>query len=366
VILGRNDQGSVLPGDRRYVAWDQRARQLRFPLYFTSWFLDFATTVSQGTPVHQYLVQGTDRNMAMLPLAAKETAELGLVANGMPWFGSLGGVLLADQAPQDCRGRLLQGVASWLDSASVGFASINVTPDEMPYLAEYEEILRPNVVYSRRTQVTSLPPRGPRAAERLMAIFHPKARNAVRKGLAVGLTIERSDDDEAWQALVHLHEKGMLILGGRAKTTKTFDLLRSFAPSESIILTRAVLDGQTIAALLLCKVGGSLEYITPAVDANYRHTQALSALIWSEMLRGIDDGMQTWNWGGTGWEQDSLFRFKSRLGGHTVPYATLSRYSDNALNKLRAIGPVLPATLLDYYLYPFSKLSATNARNGHE
>lgn len=336
--------------------WDKEALRLSFPLYFTSWFQDFTVEVSGSRPGHHYLASSDGTDMAMMPMATKWSDELGLVANSMPWFGSLGGVLTAPEDADSSRILLLRQAESWFRDNDVAFASINLTPEEMRFLPVYQEILKPQVVHRRRAQVTALPEAGEEVEERLMRVFHPKARNAVRKGLAQGFRIERCDSEEAWSSLVRIHSENMELLGGRAKSTETYRLLRKHAPQASVSLTLAKLGERVVAALLLLRVGRTIEYITPAVDPAYRETQALSALIWTEMLSGVIDGALIWNWGGTGWGQSSLHRFKERLGGVTTDYVTIVVCSDQGLRSLPRIENSLPAEVQDYFLYPFSRV----------
>jgi len=193
-----------------------------------------------------------------------------------------------------------------------------------------------------------------------MATFHTKTRNAVRKGLSAGLVIERCNAQSDWERLLWIHTENMAVLGGRAKTLQDFHQLRANAPKQSLILTRARLGGQTVASLLLIRVGNTIEYITPAVDARHRSTQALSALIWTEMLQAIHDGVTFWNWGGTGWNQDSLYRFKSRLGGRQENYVTLVMRSPEGRAIEQKLGGQLPPDAGNLFVFPTGELKATS------
>lgn len=337
--------------------WDDRAVRTAFPLYFTSWFLDFTVEVSNSEVAHQYLDEQGGSHRAMLPMATKFHPEVGRVANSMPWYGSLGGVALATGEPDSTRAELLQQVKSWQRENDVTYAAVNLTPDEMPFIQIYKDVLKPDVVHRRRAQVTRLPRISRDIKEDLMAVLHPKARNAVRKGLSQGLTIERTDSAEAWQALARIHGENLTKLGGRPKPLETFHLLRKYAPAHALSLTQARLGEAIVASLLLLRVGRTIEYLTPAVDVNYRSSQALSALIWTEMLQGAREGIRRWNWGGTGWNQSSLHRFKERMGGITHNYATLVMCSEVGILSLPSISGGLPSGLQDYFLFPFPAMS---------
>ena len=344
------------PGVTPHAAWDEAIAQAHaFPMYFTSWFTAFACDVAGGTRLERSVL-GSDGPVATMVLSGRDDDQVGRVLNSLPWFGSYGGVGLLPGAPASARTEVLSEVRALIEDPTVGFTAINLVPSEMPHLTEYLDLLSPRMVVPRRTQVTTLP-RGPAGLEEsLMSLFHPKARNAIRKGLGQGFRIDLQDTDEAWAALEALHAANMARIGGRAKSAHALGTLRKHVPPENRRLAVALSEHGPVAALLTARVGGTVEYLVPAVDEDSRTTQALSALIWHEMLAASATGARWWNWGGTGWQQESLLRFKSRLGGTVVEYATLVSCTDHALQVLRNLDGQLPAGLLDYYLYPFSHL----------
>ena len=326
-----------------------------FPMYFTSWFMDFACEVSGGSRSNRTVSDGADQS-AVIALVGRHDADLGLVINSLPWFGGYGGVAVAPEAPAGVRLELLAEVRSVFEHPSVGFATINLAPNEMAHIDTYTRQLRPRLVVPRRTQVTMLPAGQAEREESLMSLFHPKARNAVRKGLGGGFRMETVDTDEAWEGLARLHATNMARVGGRPKSLDSIRLLRARVPAEHRRLTVARSGDRAVAALLTIRVGSTVEYLIPAVDEPQKSSQVLSALIWHEMLQACTTGATRWNWGGTGWQQESLLRFKSRRGGKLVPYATLVTCTDDAIGVLRGMSGRLPGGLMDYYLYPFAEL----------
>lgn len=337
-------------------AWDDAmARTQPFPMYFTSWFTDFACDVAGGTRIERS-VSGGDGPLATMVLASRDDDQFGRVLNSLPWFGSYGGVALAPEAPARARTQVLDGVRPLIEDPSVGFTAINLVPSEMAHISEYVQVLSPRKLVPRRTQVTTLPTGRAALEESLMSRFHPKARNAIRKGLGQGFRVDVEDTDEAWAALAALHAASMARIGGRAKSTETLRRLREYVPPGNRRLAVAHSQGGAVAALLTTRVGSTVEYLVPTVHAEFRATQALSALIWHEMLEASATGARWWNWGGTGWQQETLLSFKSRLGGTVVEYATLVWCTDQALRILRDLDGKLPSRLLDYYLYPFPEL----------
>lgn len=333
----------------------------RFPMYFTPWFLNFVSAASNSYECHEVLRSDSTTVSGFFPMSCRTHHDLRLVINGMPWFGSLSGVLLDRRASQHARESLLCAVKERVETSGATFATFNLAPDEMPFLSRYLQILKPAYLVPRRTQVTSLPFMGEGLEERLMGLFHPKARNAVRKGLSVGFEIERSNAQSDWEKLFLIHSQNMAALGGRAKRMRDFELLRTVAPEGSLTLTKAKLGEKTVALLLLVRVGNTLEYITPTIDSEYRSTQALSALIWTEMLQASLDGFEYWNWGGTGWSQQSLHRFKLRLGGRQENYVTLVLRSPEGRGLEKKLGDNLPPDLADFFVYPTGELKAMSA-----
>jgi len=333
------------------------SNEVLFPMYFTKWFLAFVAEVTEGEPFGG--PDGLRIGDARLPIVSKADGDLGIVINSLPWYGSLGGINSETPIVASDRIELLQQVESKVFQESATFMALNVVPTEMPYIDSYRSILRPGIEVRRRTQVTELPNslKGD-AQTQLLNLLHPKTRNAIRKGLfqEFDIRVSYAEDLKVVNDLYLLHAENMAVMGSPPKPLSHFISLKQHAPEGALRIIAAYCEGEMIAALLTVTVGSTLEYLTPVIDQRFRSTQILSALIWFEMLDAIKRNVRWWNWGGTGWTQDSLYRFKSRFGGVPIEYLTLVNYSESGLKRLNQLGNFVPRSLEYFYVFPFENL----------
>lgn len=294
-----------------------------------------------------YLALRGGQVCGVLPLFVVD-GPMGTVVNSLPYYGSHGGPLAADA---EAAAALAAAYTREVDAAGVAAATLVENP-----LAAIPVPVPHDVVDERTGQFTPLPAGEADPAEALMASFHYKTRNMIRKAEKLGVRVRR--DDTAFGYLQAVHEANMQALGGRAKRAAFFEAVPAcFEAGVDYRIFVAERDGVPAAALLLFYFNDIVEYFTPAVDVAHRSAQPLSLLIHHAMADAATRGYRRWNWGGTWPSQDSLYRFKKRWGTSDLPY----RYRVTIRNP--ALRHAAPADLLaaypDYFVLPFHLLESS-------
>lgn len=324
-------------------------------LYASLEFRDFLTAAVGGTPM--YLTACDDgRIVGALPALVSTAPGVGLVVNSLPWYGSHGGCVLAAGAGHEVRAALLRDYLARVSGAPVLSATMILLPGETENAATYREILDPAAEDSRIGQVTELPAGAADPVEAIVQGCLRKTRNLVRKALKQPFTVERRDDDEAWQFLHATHDTNLHAIGGRAKPWAHFAALRDCLPRAWRTIYVARLEGVPVAALLLIRYGRWVEYLTPAIVEAHRSEQPLSRLIVDAMADAVRDGYTRWNWGGTWSTQQSLYHFKRGWGAVDRPYLYLITSADHG-RRLAGLRERLGDLFPYYYVYPFDQLA---------
>lgn len=253
-----------------------------------------------------------------LPMLVKR-GPAGAVANSLPYFGSNGAFIIDP--------RLADGDAvrealwrAWLRRAEELEIAVTVLIDD-PFQGS-RAFLEPMAWEARDERVGHLTPLGAVAASAdpaaaLMELLHSKTRNMVRKAQKEGVSVVRDESAAAHGFLQRVHEENLAALGGRPKDERFFGLARARLETSTYL---GLHQGSPVAALFLVRHGRVQEYFTPAVLAQYRSLQPLSAVIFQAMLDSAAQGARWWNWGGSWPSQESLQTFKSRWGTRNEPY----------------------------------------------
>lgn len=293
-----------------------------------------------------YLLTGSpEAPTSLLPLLTKE-GPCGAVANALPFFGSHGApVAVPGSEPL---------VAELLHTVEVGITEgrwASVTLVENPFRPIQSKVLDRLRYLSpadeRISQITNWEGDPPEDLEGLIARFHPKLRNSIRKGCSTGQVVELASTPKEWEFLAAEHERGISRLGGKAKSREVFDALQRHLDGF-VRLHCGYVDGRMSAALLTIRFGSSVEYFVPVVDPDLRSDQVLPHLISVVMLSELQGGATMWNWGGTWRSQTGVLRFKSRFNATNRPYRYLHWCDD-------AIASAEESVLLDDYPYWYTR-----------
>lgn len=284
--------------------------------------------------------------LAALPLMEAD-GPFGVVVNSLPFFGSNGGVIGSSAAA--CHA-LLRTYNTRVAQKDVAAATVV----ENPLTCNRSILWRHELTDERIGQFTPIG-YALNHGDALMASFHHKTRNAIRKAWKLGATV--SVENDALDFLVGIHELNMHEIGGAAKSRRFFELVpRHFRPDEDFRVYVTRIDGEAVAAVLVFYFNQAVEYFTPVLRKEQRESQALSAAIYQAMCDASKRGYRLWNWGGTWLSQDGVYRFKSRWGTKDLPYRYFTTVRNPAV--LKAGRRALLAGYTSFYTVPFTALSS--------
>lgn len=289
---------------------------------------------------------GTE-NQTILPLLTRD-GPLGRVANSLPFFGSHGGPFAVDSLKLN-KSELLFDLENRIRSEC--YSSVTVVENPFSPLSDSEisSLSFLQEVDSRVSQVTHWVKEDSPSDDSLMEMFHPKTRNAIRKGLKrCGDITDSSEDAEVFDFLVQEHRLSIERLLGQPKERFVFERLRTDLSDYFRIYAARTNEGELVSALLLLEFGETIEYFTPVIKYEYRESQILSALIYTIMLQKFQDNFRYWNWGGTWKSQLGVYRFKNRFGATDREY----RYFNWCDEK---VSEASTSELLNEYPYWFTR-----------
>ncbi len=245
--------------------------------------------------------------VGIMPVMIKQ-GGLGEVLNSLPYYGGHGGAIADSQVYENLlKFHVLdyakkQGIKSVVYIGKLFGTEKNKVDFDCLYYTDY-----------RIGQVTNLPDK----REDLFDIFHSKTRNSIRKSTGYGYKI--TDEIGYIDFLYSTHVENISELGGRVKEKSFFDAVLD-SDIDFKLLTMLDHKANPVSSLLTFEVNRVVEYFTPVLKREYRHTQALSGLIYESMKEYVGHGSKLWNWGGTWKNQSGVYRFKSRFGAVDYRY----------------------------------------------
>jgi hypothetical protein len=329
-------------------------------LYHSLAYKRFLNDFLPSTTEEHYLLAYVDGQIAGALPCFLALGPFGPVVNSLPFFGSHGGLLLRPSASPEVAVALLDALLHLCRVRDVFAATVIDTP----YL-ESKELFRRGIAFQysdqRIGQLTDLPDRGTieQTVEKLLALYHQKTRNIVRKALRNGLLYSHDQSTEALVALHRLHEVNILGIGGIAKPWHFFTSIATQLQYDVDyrIYTARTPEGAVVCALMLLYFKDTVEYFVPATDEKWRSHQPLSALIHLAMLDAVTErGSRRWNWGGTWVTQKGVYHFKSRWGTSDHPYS----YYTRVFSGMRSLIGVKSSDLSEgypwFYTIPYSSL----------
>lgn len=304
---------------------------------------------------HDYQIAIEDGKVrGVLPVMWRQHSS-GKIYNSLPFYGSHGGPLADTPEVEDALW------ARWEELAT-GPGTLAATVITNPLKPTANEP-GSTLTDERISQITALPasPSADRstAEDAVLGIIDKGARYDIRKAFRSGVTVESGTPGVGarLQALANLHADNMRALGGAPKSLAFFAAVpRHFTPLDDFDVYLARLDGRVVAALLLFTMGHTVEYFTPALDADYRSEQPLAAILSHAMADAIQRQARRWNWGGTWFSQAGLFRFKRKWGADDRRYRYLVTINDEHL--LEMTQPELQDRFSGFYVVPFQALRA--------
>lgn len=349
-------------GSPEYAALSQSRHE---HLLYTS--VDYLRFLERLLPDSQTMVLGAFDNgrlAAALPCFIHEHRQLGTVINSLPFFGSHGGVLLAPETagPEALTRTLLREFKALAEETGAVAATIVSNP-LMPNERVYDEETGHSFRGNRIGQMAPLPRyEADQAAldEALMASFHSKTRNMVRKAQRQHLETVVDNTEQGMRLTWELHTETMRAMGSNAaKPWAVFQaIMECLTPGEGYDVLAARHDGEPVAALLMLYGNMTAEYFVPATREGYRDMQPMSLLVFEAMARSAKRGMHRFNFGGTWESQHGVYRFKKRFGAQDMPYHHYTILRDPSL--LDHSAQQLQDAFPFYFTVPFESLSGTD------
>lgn len=102
----------------------------------------------------------------------------------------------------------------------------------------------------------------------------------------------------------------MKLFNGNLKPISFFTEFLKNAHPQDYSLYFAYKENIKISAILLLKNKFVYEYFIPCTLPEFRNLQPSSLIIHNAFLESIENNIFIWNWGGTGFKQQSLYEFK--------------------------------------------------------
>lgn len=157
--------------------------------------------------------------------------------------------------------------------------------------------------------------------EDTMSMFHKKTRNAVRKAIKEGLTVEPIDtNSEAMKEYIGLHVITKRKHGSEPFNDTFFDMLHTI-PSENIDIRVVRYDDVCIAGLLSFLFNGKIHIFDNCSEPDYLKFNPNHILYYSLIEMAKERKMEV-DFGKTSPDHHSLRQFKGRWGGKMHSFHT--------------------------------------------
>jgi CelD/BcsL family acetyltransferase involved in cellulose biosynthesis len=322
--------------------WDRFATSAAHAmLYYGLGWRDLLARLLGCRPRYLMAMDG-ETPAGILPLMQAD-GPYGTVLNSLPYYGSNGGVLAADET---ARAALWQAYVDATGAADVAAATVIAHPlrPDAPPDASYQ------FTDDRIGQWTALGSTVPPLWDRIDGTARRNIRKAEKSGIRVSV------DNSAFDFLYDTHHDNITAIGGLAKDYRMFALVAEcFAGDRDYRLYVAHAGDTPVAALLLFYHGDIVEYFTPATVHDARELQPSAALLMAAMTAAGDAGYRWWNWGGTWLSQQGVYRFKRKWGAEDRPYRYYIRLNEPAMRDARRTD--LLSAYPGFFTLPFGVLT---------
>ena len=265
----------------------------------------------------------------VLPFFLKKT-KYGNVVNSLPFFGSYGGLIAKDDKIIK---QLLEKLNKFNEDNKVISSVIISNPFDSKKRV-YEDFFIFNTKQERIIQCLKLENK---SEEEIWDGFEQRVRRSIRKGLKNKIEVKTEILDKyTLKCFYKMHKKNMMDRGGSVKPYSFFENLNnSFSQGKDFDIFIALHENRIIAFLLVFYFDSFVEYYMPAYDDNYSNLQGTSLLIWESIKTALRKKIKMYNFGGTGKNQTSLYKFKRGWNSQDFFY---NYYIFRDLERLQKIG----------------------------
>ncbi|HKP37810.1 MAG TPA: peptidoglycan bridge formation glycyltransferase FemA/FemB family protein [Pyrinomonadaceae bacterium] len=311
--------------------------------YYCSKYKNFLRDLLDCDEHYLVAVEGAEIR-GILPLMFMER-EGRHVYNSLPFYGSNGGVIADDH-------EISHKLVEAYNRIARDEATLSSTVVSNPLGSSESNGIEHNLTDYRIGQFTDISFQSEHRDEILKRI-DASARRNFNKAIREGVTVEV--DPNAMDRLRQMHQANIEAIGGIPKVDKFFQLIpRHFTAGQDFDLYVAKKDGVVISGLLLFYFNQTVEYITPAIDAEFRGLQPLAPILIEALTNASRRGFKWWNWGGTWATQSGVYRFKKKWGAAERNYRYYTQLND--LTILEWPQEKFLRSFPNFYVAPFAAL----------
>jgi len=322
-------------------------------LYASVKYRELLKEYTHATDEYLVAIDDNEAIQGVLPLFKKYAEGHGWIYNSLPFYGSNGAIIAADDN-KEVRELLINKYLELLQGEDVSAGTIITSPFEANH-AFYDEAIKPTYKDSRIGQVTFLPEN----SEQVMDVIHSKTRNNVRKGIRSDVKVSWEDGLEYLDFLFETHKENMTKIGGLYKPKEFFETVtRIFEYGTDYRIYVAKLGDVPVAALLNFYFNKTAEYFTPVTVEQYREFQPTSVILYTAMQDAVNDGYKWWNWGGTWLSQGGVYDFKKKWGTSDLPYYYYTTIKDEQL--VKTPKEILLKEYPYFFALPFNQIQNEN------
>lgn len=287
--------------------------------------------------------------VGLLPFLVKE-GPLGPAYNSLAYYGSNGGVI---QNASDTEAKVALIEAFYCDAKDACAVSATIITNPLECDAEFYDKQTGYTFRDERIgQITHFPLIA-RDDDLVTHFQDPRPRN-IRRAIKEGVKTDKGHK-ESLNFLYSTHVDNITAIGGLPKARSFFEAIEKHMVPEDWAIFTATIQGKPIAALLLFYFNKTVEYFTPVIVEEYRHTQALSLTIYAAMQDAIKKGYANWNWGGTWLSQGGVYDFKKRWGTTEYRYFYYTRLYNSLLTTCEPV--YLQEHYPGFFLIPYKNLA---------
>ncbi|HOO56062.1 MAG TPA: GNAT family N-acetyltransferase [bacterium] len=279
------------------------------------------------------------------------TTGLGSVMNSLAFSGSYGGACISKHAGDKTAvlKKLLSHAIDYARASGCLTATFIMSPFSYGYKNSYIDILKPDFIYDRFTQVSCLSePLKPK----------PSVRNHVSKAERLGVRLDTELTDSNLARFYEIYCSNMRHLGLESKPLSFFQSLVKNMASTGLARFRFAMAGdEMVSGLLTLNYGNGVMSHETVFDRKHSRFQGNSFLLDIALRDAMNEGYSYFNWGASENRESGVYKFKAAWGAGEMPYHYFTcKLSD--CSSLSVAGPagILGAFSRFYFVIPFSAI----------
>ncbi|MBN1797185.1 MAG: peptidoglycan bridge formation glycyltransferase FemA/FemB family protein [Spirochaetales bacterium] len=329
-------------------------------VYYTLKYIKMMAAIIKDCEYCVIIVKEKDKIIGSLPLIIKLNEVYGNVINSLPFFGSIGGIIVDQNLKKGEIKEVFKLLLAQFYSLEKKYDCISSNIICPPLLEnEYEyDFINYSYKEKRLAQILFLPDNNNDARDCLFYnFFSDSLRRNIRKAEKSNIEVREVSSWADIESFYDIHCENMHAINGKQKPKRLFEYIyNNFDYRKDYRILLAIKNNEIISGLLLLYFNNFVEYYTPAIKLAYRNLQPNCILIYKSILDAIDDGYKYYNFGGTWETQNSLYNFKKKWGTKDIEYQYIVK-----LNRDIKYFQKIPKESFNkeypfFYILPFDKL----------